>query len=407
MASNYTPLTRKKPTHSSQSQRSPRLTLKPEEDVENFIAYGKNSPTSAALRTISNHQKTNSPKVFNFSESPKSSIVSNDPTAKIKCPSKYVFSTHNHCQIFAAAKTISIPRTGITPQSPNQAVLRPLSTPKATPTAPRQLEAPKSSTPRNSSLNGVVTRVRRGELRGDAAHQDHLIQTYNALRFVKNLREVDLFELDKKRVILPRRKGYENKKTVVFDLDETLVHCSDDPTRAHVTIQITFPTGETVNAGVNVRPFARDCLISANRDFEVIVFTASHKCYADRVLDYIDPTGQLIHHRLYRDNCVIVDGVFMKDLRILTDRNLEDVIIVDNAAYSFGYQLDNGIPIISWYDDMTDRELFKLMDYLKVLSKLPDIREVNKKTFNLERFYENFMRNLQRDSENIPPEDSL
>jgi CTD small phosphatase-like protein 2 len=221
---------------------------------------------------------------------------------------------------------------------------------------------------------------------------------------VKNLREVDPFELEKKRVNLPRRKGYENKKTVVFDLDETLVHCSEDPTRAHVTVQITFPTGEVVNAGVNVRPFARDCLISANRDFEVIVFTASHKCYADRVLDYIDPTGQLIHHRLYRDNCVVVDGVFMKDLRILTDRNIEDIVIVDNAAYSFGYQLDNGIPIISWYDDMSDRELFKLMDYLKVLARVPDIRDVNKKTFNLDRFYENFTRNLQRDTENIPPE---
>jgi CTD small phosphatase-like protein 2 len=101
---------------------------------------------------------------------------------------------------------------------------------------------------------------------------------------------------------------------------------------------------------------------------------------------------------------VVVDGVFMKDLRILTDRNIEDIVIVDNAAYSFGYQLDNGIPIISWYDDMSDRELFKLMDYLKVLARVPDIRDVNKKTFNLDRFYENFTRNLQRDTENIPPE---
>lgn len=404
MASNFIPLSRKKPSHSSQSKRRPRLTLEPEEDIENFIAYGKNSPNAAALRTISNIQKTPTTKAFNFSDSPRSSLVSNESTGKIKCPSRYVFSTHNHCQIFAAAKTISIPKQGVSSHGPNPNVLRPSTTPRAAPTVQRPIEAPKSSTPKNSGLNAVVTRVRRGELRGDAAHQDHLIQTYNALRFVKNLREVDPFELEKKRVNLPRRKGYENKKTVVFDLDETLVHCSEDPTRAHVTIQITFPTGEVVNAGVNVRPFARDCLISANRDFEVIVFTASHKCYADRVLDYIDPTGQLIHHRLYRDNCVVVDGVFMKDLRILTDRNMEDIVIVDNAAYSFGYQLDNGIPIISWYDDMSDRELFKLMDYLKVLARVPDIRDVNKKTFNLDRFYENFTRNLQRDSENIPPE---
>ena len=31
-----------------------------------------------------------------------------------------------------------------------------------------------------------------------------------------------------------------------------------------------------------------------NKDFEVIVFTASQKSYADVILDYIDPEGTLI-----------------------------------------------------------------------------------------------------------------
>jgi CTD small phosphatase-like protein 2 len=30
---------------------------------------------------------------------------------------------------------------------------------------------------------------------------------------------------------------------------------------------------------------------------------------------------------------------------------------VDNAVYSFGYQLDNGIPIIPFYEDKRDEEL--------------------------------------------------
>ena len=67
------------------------------------------------------------------------------------------------------------------------------------------------------------------------------------------------------------------------------------------------------------------------------MFTASHQCYADVVLDYIDPDRTLIHHRLYRDNCVVVNGVHIKDLRILRQRKLKDIVIVDNAAYSFGY----------------------------------------------------------------------
>lgn len=67
-------------------------------------------------------------------------------------------------------------------------------------------------------------------------------------------------------------------KTLIFDLDETLIHCVDDPDvdNPDVVIPITFPEGETVNAGINVRPFAFECLQNANQNFQVVVFTASH-----------------------------------------------------------------------------------------------------------------------------------
>lgn len=90
----------------------------------------------------------------------------------------------------------------------------------------------------------------------------------------------------------------------------------------------------------------------------MVVFTASHKAYADVVLDLLDPDHQLIHYRLYRDHCIRTEeGIYIKDLRIITNRDLRDLIIVDNAVYSFGYQLDNGIPIIPFYDDKRDEEL--------------------------------------------------
>ncbi len=68
------------------------------------------------------------------------------------------------------------------------------------------------------------------------------------------------------------------------------------------------------------------------------------------VLDYLDPKRELIEYRLYRDSCVETEeGVFIKDLRIIQNRNLKDMVIIDNAVYSFGYQLDNGIPILPFY----------------------------------------------------------
>lgn len=69
---------------------------------------------------------------------------------------------------------------------------------------------------------------------------------------------------------------------------------------------------------------------------------------------------------MYRDQCVETpQGIFIKDLRVIGNRDLKDVLLVDNASYSFGYQLDNGIPIIPFYNDKSDKELLHLMQYLK------------------------------------------
>ena len=124
-----------------------------------------------------------------------------------------------------------------------------------------------------------------------------------------------------------------------------------------------------------------------NQHFEVIVFTASHKCYADVVLNYLDPYKQYIQHRLYRDSCVYTDeGVYVKDLRVIGNRNLQDLILVDNAAYSFGFQIENGIPIIPFYENKTDQELKHLIPFLKRLSTMKDPREIIKKTFKFKSY---------------------
>jgi CTD small phosphatase-like protein 2 len=96
------------------------------------------------------------------------------------------------------------------------------------------------------------------------------------------------------------------------------------------------------------------------------------------VLDYIDPQRKLVQHRLFRENCVATEsGVYVKDLRVIANRNLSDMLLVDNAAYSFGFQLDNGIPIIPFYDNKSDMELKFLTNYLKNIYNNRDLREIN------------------------------
>ncbi len=177
--------------------------------------------------------------------------------------------------------------------------------------------------------------------------------------------------------------------TIVFDLDETLAHCvTDESQKADQQITVTLPSGEKIKAGVNIRPCAVECLTELAKDFELIVFTASHPYYAERVIGLLDPEKKLFAHRLFRTNCIKTDsGFYIKDLRIL-NRDLASVVIVDNSILSFAFQLDNGIPIIPFYDDKEDRILPTIKNYLLGLKDLDDFRKKNRQTFSLKELYD-------------------
>jgi len=74
----------------------------------------------------------------------------------------------------------------------------------------------------------------------------------------------------------------------------------------------------------------------------------------------------LINHRLYRNSCQPSCGIYIKDLDKL-GRDIRKTLIVDNIAENFDMQPDNGIHIISWYNDPRDSELQKLEPILKSL----------------------------------------
>lgn len=49
-----------------------------------------------------------------------------------------------------------------------------------------------------------------------------------------------------------------------------------------------------------------------------MTFTAGYRSYSDPVLDRLDPEGDLISHRLFRDCCYVArTGRFVKNLKIL------------------------------------------------------------------------------------------
>ena len=135
-----------------------------------------------------------------------------------------------------------------------------------------------------------------------------------------------------------------------------------------------------------MRPYIFECLEEANKLFQVGVFTASHKSYADAILDFIDPENKLFSFRLYRDSCLKThDGYYVKDLRIFHDRSLSDMVLIDNSVYSFAYQIENGVPIIPFYHDKNDEELFHLITYMQGVALVDDVRTYNREAFGLLR----------------------
>jgi CTD small phosphatase-like protein 2 len=82
------------------------------------------------------------------------------------------------------------------------------------------------------------------------------------------------------------------------------------------------------------------------------------------------------------------NGFFIKDLRIIGNKKLKDIVIVDNLAHSFGFQIENGIPILEWYSDSSDMELKNLVNLLSEAARCEDVRELLKARLRLDELIE-------------------
>jgi len=191
---------------------------------------------------------------------------------------------------------------------------------------------------------------------------------------------------------LPDQKANKKgRKTLVLDLDETLVHSTFETTPgADLVVNIVV---EDVPMEVHVmkRPGVENFIRRMSELYEVIIFTASLPEYAKPLMKALDPEGK-VDYQLYREHCTPHNNVLVKDLSRL-GRSMKDVIIVDNSEIAFMFQPDSAFHIENFFDDKSDRELDSLTNFLELMSKVRDVRSVREwyeKYKNCEEFtYEN------------------
>ncbi len=56
--------------------------------------------------------------------------------------------------------------------------------------------------------------------------------------------------------------------------------------------------------------------------------------------------------------------MYIKDLRVFKNRSKKKMLVVDNSCFSFCKNLNNGLPIIPYYDDKSDIELRSLQTFI-------------------------------------------
>jgi RNA polymerase II subunit A small phosphatase-like protein len=159
-----------------------------------------------------------------------------------------------------------------------------------------------------------------------------------------------------------------------LDLDETLVHSSFRPVaNADFVLKIEID-GHFYEVFVLKRPGCDEFLEAVSKWYEIVIFTASLPQYANPLLDRLDKNN-VVEGRLFREHCTRQGPIYVKDLGKI-GRRLPHTILVDNSPNSWVLHPEYSIPIVTWFEDPNDRELYDLVGVLEKLTKFDDVSEV-------------------------------
>lgn len=145
----------------------------------------------------------------------------------------------------------------------------------------------------------------------------------------------------------PPRSSQLAQKTLVIDLDETLIHSLAKGGRMSSGHMVEVKLNTVVGYGgatlgpqhpilyyVHKRPHCDDFLRRVSKWYNLVVFTASVQEYADPVIDWLEQERKYFSGRYYRQHCTFRNGAYIKDLSSV-EPDLSKVMILDNSPLSY------------------------------------------------------------------------
>jgi CTD nuclear envelope phosphatase 1 len=265
------------------------------------------------------------------------------------------------------------------PMTPSQIPLRPATGV----TDPDLLATLKSS---NSSIEDLSFPGSAGEAplipHNHFSHQQNLQtqQHYSILsvpipieeeRFQAYLASLPEAAFPRYKLVLPKKS-----KTLVLDLDETLVHSTSASAEEYDFMVEVLVERSSCLYYVHKRPHVDHFLEVVSNWFDLAIYTASLREYADPVVNLLDRGRKLFSRRLFRNACIEQEGgLYLKDLSKV-DADLSRVFLLDNSVVSFARNPDSAIFIDSWVGERTDNALLDLLPFLDALRFVEDVRSI-------------------------------
>lgn len=169
-------------------------------------------------------------------------------------------------------------------------------------------------------------------------------------------------------------------KLLILDLDETLIHATENKLATKEDFQFD-------KYFVYERPYLRQFLIDISAHFKLGIWSTGDDAYVNEIVQHIKPDGVDLVMVWGRSKCSLKrdytfdNYYYEKRLSKLKKKgfSLEQIIIVDDTPEKSGNNYGNAVYIKEYLGDTSDEELKYLYHYLLTLKDVENVRTIEKR----------------------------